>query len=878
MNSGSTPRQHLFDRPHRPYYIYAPPYTRTSAGIKALHLLCHALNLSGEEAYVTTDSTDPRLRTPQLHDRAMQKHQLLGLEPLVVYPEVVHGNPLEGRSVVRYVLNRFGMLGGPASYHPSDLLLAYSEDLIPAGLDSLPLFLPTVDVNLFNNENNEHDNCRSGTLFYPGRYGDAINQHQELARTSTIITYSWPTSHEELAALLRRSSVLYCFTYSAIALEATLCGCPVVFMPSPFNKEIFSVKEMGTGGFTFENTPEGIAKARETIGEPQESYKRKEQTFWHDLEKFIAVTQSMPIQDKPRFPPRFGNGPYNGANSWLELGIAEFQAGEMEAAIEALSASIEEAPDEPLAYAYLAFICAAQGLADDAGSFIAQTRSLAPQRHDLLAALGESFLKAGDPVAAQHYLEEAIAAQPDMFMAYPAFAEALRQNDLAQQAIQILSAAAGIESGSREAILDDLVAMLVARGDLSTLSAVCLRARHYAHYHSLGIRLMTRTATSSKRVDEEVRHYLDKHLPGHHLASLKRLSRSHRSPLTIAFVVNNFRREQQSGRLEALLQHLPAEQFITVILDNDPATEHTETRHRCSLLSDHWRSISQQGDPVAAQELSALAPDILIDVDGIGARHRLGLLHLASAPLKGAWSDIPLSHSGIAQIIGQAMLTGEPGELPSTRTIALPDLGEVYCLPAIEAEARATHDTVALGCLTPAIQVCADSWRLYASLLGCLPDSTLTINLDELSTPAEEFIVDIFKAAGIDPTRLKFIHARTNEELCRAWNDLNLGLAPLYGAGDMALPTALWMERPFIALDSDQPWSRRPSALLRLVGLQHLIATSPDDYLPLIHRLSQEKIERQLRRGLEAAGLTEAAYFADEFGKAVSQAYLQRTR
>ena len=53
-------RPHIFETPRRPYYIEAPPYRRTSAGIKVLHLLCHALNRIGEDAYVYTPVTAPQ--------------------------------------------------------------------------------------------------------------------------------------------------------------------------------------------------------------------------------------------------------------------------------------------------------------------------------------------------------------------------------------------------------------------------------------------------------------------------------------------------------------------------------------------------------------------------------------------------------------------------------------------------------------------------------------------------------------------------------------------------------------------------------------------------------------------------------------------------
>jgi hypothetical protein len=101
--------------PRRPYYIDAPAYRRTSAGIRVMHLLCHALNSIGEEAYVYPTETNPTLNTPLVTPEISARHKAAGREPIVVYPEVVPGNPRKAASVVRYVLNRAGLLGVTAS-------------------------------------------------------------------------------------------------------------------------------------------------------------------------------------------------------------------------------------------------------------------------------------------------------------------------------------------------------------------------------------------------------------------------------------------------------------------------------------------------------------------------------------------------------------------------------------------------------------------------------------------------------------------------------------------------------------------------------------------------------------------------------------------
>ena len=292
-----TPHRSLFAPPRRPYYIDAPAYRRTSAGIRVMHLLCHALNCAGEEAYLYPTLTNPLLNTPLLTPETMLAHDRSGRKPITVYPEVVSGNPRQSSSVVRYVLNKAGLLGGNTAFPPEELVFAYGRNVLPSGVDpSHILFLPPIDTQVFNNLNNPHDTDRKGILFYPGRYQLAASEHPDLFRDATVITSSWPESPVELATLFRRSELVYCFESTAIALEATLCGCAAVILPSPlFDGALLSENEIGRHGIAVGNDSNELALARQTVGQMWEDYCAAEERFWQQLGQFIACSQAMPI-------------------------------------------------------------------------------------------------------------------------------------------------------------------------------------------------------------------------------------------------------------------------------------------------------------------------------------------------------------------------------------------------------------------------------------------------------------------------------------------------------------------------------------------------------------------------------------------------------
>lgn len=131
MTSVPTPINPRVER--APYYIVAPRYIGTSAGIRALHLLCHWLNLKGERAFMALQYVElgPNvsfdLQTPILTPEIVDYHYQQGLQPIVIYPEVVAGNPLEADCVVRWLLNFPGLLGGTTATRQAKCSLVFPK-------------------------------------------------------------------------------------------------------------------------------------------------------------------------------------------------------------------------------------------------------------------------------------------------------------------------------------------------------------------------------------------------------------------------------------------------------------------------------------------------------------------------------------------------------------------------------------------------------------------------------------------------------------------------------------------------------------------------------------------------------------------------------
>ncbi len=209
------------------FLIWAFPYTHRSSGIRALYRLCHHLNCRG---FPTAVVADPGERLP---DWNCFLHSGDVADSIVIYPEVVVGNPLHAQRVIRWVLNTPGLLGGEPAYADSELVffydrqrlaevnLAVSEDI---GLER-ELWTGLVDPqHIHPNATVARDIDCSFT--YKGA---------ELARTIDLPTLGPVHPLEELTEdlgslgeTLRRTRTLFSYDhYSNVLREAVISGCQV---------------------------------------------------------------------------------------------------------------------------------------------------------------------------------------------------------------------------------------------------------------------------------------------------------------------------------------------------------------------------------------------------------------------------------------------------------------------------------------------------------------------------------------------------------------------------------------------------------------------------------------------------------------------------
>lgn len=283
----------IFDTAHAPYYLVTPPYIEGSGGVRAMHYFCHALNLAGEEAYVNTGEVSPGLRTPELTDEVREKHSDFGIEPIVVYPEIVADNPMAAKHVVRYLLNTPSVVTTQkTNWGDDDIIFSFGKVIIPEGMDAHILEVPLINTQIYNAIGTD-DRQRRGKLVFINRFLDRGGQLDPITTDATEISFrAGFRTPQQLAELYRNAEVLYAYEPSTACFEALLCGCPVVYLPNHVLLAKPFEGYLGNDGCAWGTSPEALENAKKTVHKAAENYAQKVARFWDQLENFISITQA----------------------------------------------------------------------------------------------------------------------------------------------------------------------------------------------------------------------------------------------------------------------------------------------------------------------------------------------------------------------------------------------------------------------------------------------------------------------------------------------------------------------------------------------------------------------------------------------------------
>lgn len=212
------------------FLIVAPSFTHRSAGVRALYRLCHHLNRAG---YPSAVVPMPNHRIEDYSTWFVYGYEGATDNAVVIYPEIISGNPYEATKVVRWVLNDPGLLGGEKYYTDNEIVFVYDPQKIdivnnaiksPIGLNRV-LWVGVVDPDIIYPDSKVEKKmdcsfCNKGhslSVQFPLDPSLGVLRLEDLTPDAV-----------SLGNVLRQTRTLYSYDhYSNILREAAICGCNV---------------------------------------------------------------------------------------------------------------------------------------------------------------------------------------------------------------------------------------------------------------------------------------------------------------------------------------------------------------------------------------------------------------------------------------------------------------------------------------------------------------------------------------------------------------------------------------------------------------------------------------------------------------------------
>lgn len=311
--------------------------------------------------------------------------------------------------------------------------------------------------------------------------------------------------------------------------------------------------------------------------------------------------------------------------------------------------------------------------------------------------------------------------------------------------------------------------------------------------------------------------------------------------------------------------------------------EYTRQAQACA---DHWREAAHQSDAVLRQMIIDDRIDVLVDLAGHTATHRLGVFATRPAPVQMSYLGYPHS-TGLPCI--DVMLADAVVAPPEHAHMFTENLvrvsGCVFCWAPVDdyplpAEpARPRQGPVVFSSFNNLLKVDDATAAVWARILHKCKGSRLLLKSAVLADPVVvRQTQERFAAQGIGGDRLELRGPSELSLMMQEYLDVDVALDPFpYNGGTTSLQ-ALWMGCPMVSLEGGNFVSRMGASFLMHLGRTDWLATSEEDYvtkaLALAAELRQRPWSRQAQRtAMQASGLCQIERHTSEMEAIYRQAF-----
>ena len=352
--------------------------------------------------------------------------------------------------------------------------------------------------------------------------------------------------------------------------------------------------------------------------------------------------------------------------------------------------------------------------------------------------------------------------------------------------------------------------------------------------------------------------------------------------LRIGYVSPDFRTHSVAWFFEPLLSAHHNDAVEVFCYSNVLHPDETTTRIRSK--ADHWRSIASLSDKAAAEKIRQDRIDILVDLAGHTANHRLLVFARKPAPIQVTWLGYPnttgLQTMDYRLTDAAADPEGEADQMHSEKLIRLAQGFLCYSppqpAPPISETPAIKTGHITFGSFNNLAKINAKVIQAWAGILHVVPGSRLLLKDKALADDiTREQYLKQFKAHGIGRERVE-LHGKqiSIEDHLATYCRIDIGLDPFSYNGTTTTCEALWMGVPVVTLAGDRHAGRVGTSILEYAGYPGWIASDPASYVKIAAHLAGDTAElNTIRQTLRTHLGNSSLCDSDTFARTVEDAY-----
>ncbi len=511
--------------------------------------------------------------------------------------------------------------------------------------------------------------------------------------------------------------------------------------------------------------------------------------------------------------------------------------------------------------------------------FIEQAAALLPRDAEVQELRGRFLLVMRRFDEARAAFNAAIASDPKLLLAYDGLSNACLFKDDIPAAVQALEAGAKAVPTSEE-IWGALASLHMSLGRVDRALESIERALHIipdgltrlshrciAMNYMPGIDPQT-VAAAHRRFGDAVAAVMNPPEPF-------TLDRNPDRRLRIGYLSPDFNSHSVANFIEQPLRHHNRERVHIVGLFTGRKNDDTTTLLRG--LCDEWHELQSVPSQQLHAKLRDLKLDVLVELSGQTADHRLYALARRAAPVQITYLGYP-NTTGIHTM--DLRLVDERSDPPTSDALATEDLVRIpdcaWCYqPLAESpdvlpppSVRTPGEPFTFGSFNMALKLSTPLINMWAKAMHAIPGSRMLLKCDLRLSGIRRHVTDTFAAAGIPADRLILAEmTKSVAEHLGTYHRVDVALDTFPYNGTTTTCEALWMGVPVVTLAGAVHASRVGCSLLGTVGLDELVAQDETQFVNIATRLHADpqrltELRAGLRARVAASPLCDGAGFA----------------